>query len=267
VIRTIPTLCGSVSGNPSPLGARVHGAGYRALSLDYTYLAMGAETLAPVVALVRELGFRGLGVSMPFKQEILGFLDDATPEVRAIGACNTVVNDGGRLTGHNTDWSGALAAVDEVFPKPVERAVLIGAGGAARAIAYGLKARGTAVFVSARDEGKRTNLVAALGLAGALPIERQGDAEATLVVNTTPLADAASPVALAAHRGAQVLLDVVFRPRETPLAAAARQRGWAVAPGHRMLLHQALRQFELYTKHAPPVAEMEQALAEGLSRV
>src|SRR5687767_6319129 len=102
MIRTRPTLCGSVSGNPSSLGVAVHTAGYRELGLDYTYVALGTETLDPVVSLVRQLGFRGLGVSMPFKQEILRFLDDTTPEVRAIGACNTVVHDAGRLIGHNT---------------------------------------------------------------------------------------------------------------------------------------------------------------------
>jgi shikimate dehydrogenase len=264
LIRTHPTLCGSVSGNPSPLGVAVHTAGYRALGLDYTYVAMGAERLAPVVALVRELGFRGLGVSMPWKREILSFLDDQAPEVAAIGACNTVVHDGGRLIGHNTDWSGALAAIDEVSPQEIRRAVVVGAGGAARAIAYGLQSRGVEVCISARAAPARKALVADLGLAGEAPLEEQGAWGAELVANTTPIADVPGPVVLDAHRSARVLLDVVFRPRETPLAAAARARGWAVAPGWRMLLHQALRQFELYTRQAPPREAMERALLETL---
>jgi shikimate dehydrogenase len=264
LIRTHPTLCGSVSGNPSPLGVAVHGAGYRALKLDYTYVAMGATQLPPLVALVRELGFRGLGVSMPFKQEILPLLDEQTPEVQAIGACNTVVHEDGRLVGHNTDWSGALAAIDEVYPQPLRHAVIVGAGGASRAIAYGLKQRGVAVYVSARSAPRRQALVADLGLDGDGPLEEQGAFGADLVVNTTPIAAVPGPVDLAAHPSARVLLDVVFRPRETALAAAARERGWAVAAGWRMLLHQALRQFELYTKHAPPREPMERALTETL---
>ncbi len=264
MIRTRPTLCGSVSGNPSPLGVAVHTAGYRALRLEYTYVALGSESLDPVISIVRQLGFRGLGVSMPFKQEALRFLDEVTPEVRAIGACNTLVHEAGRLTGHNTDWSGALAAIEEVYPERIRRAVLVGAGGAARAMAYGLKQRGASVYVSARSAERRQTLVGELGLDGETSLEGQGDFEAELVVNATPVADAGGPVVVDRHTRARVLLDVVFRPRETPLVVAARARGWAVAPGWRMLLHQALRQFELYTKHAPPRDVMERALTEAL---
>lgn len=263
--ETVPFLCGSVAATSSPLGVKLHDAGYAALGLPFKYVAIGTTNLESVVKAVKALNFRGFGVSMPFKQAIIPFLDEVTPEVSAIGACNTVVVRDGRLVGHNTDWQGALSALDEAGGLSIRTAVIVGSGGVARAIAYGLKQKNIEVFVAARSEEKRKQLVKDLKLSGEDSIENQGKFRAQLVINATPLADLPNvPVNLSFHTNGEVLLDVVFQKKQTPLVKAASEQGWRVAPGWRMLLHQALRQFELYTEKKPPVSVMERVLAEAL---
>lgn len=263
--HTIPNLCGSVAGKASPLGVKLHNAGYDAIGLDYRYIAIGTDDLANTMRAVRTMGFRGVGVSMPFKAAIIEFLDDVSPEVSAIGACNTVVNEDGRLAGYNTDWRGALAALDEKVSESLGSAVIVGAGGVARAIAYGLKQRHYQVFVAARCTQDRERLVHDLNLEGHGDVDEQGRFGAGLIVNATPIADSTdSPVAIEKHEKAKALLDVVFGSKETPLIQRATDAGLIPVAGWRMLLHQALAQFKLYTEHDAPISSMEPVLAAAL---
>src|ERR1700685_1703474 len=132
---TVPvTLCGSLSRFPSPLGRSMHEAGYRALGLSFAYVPFDVRDLADAVAGMRGLRIRGLGVSHPFKQQIMPLLDALDPVAARIGAVNTGVNEGDRLVGHNTDWIGATRALEEARPLRDARVLIIGAGGAARAI-------------------------------------------------------------------------------------------------------------------------------------
>jgi shikimate dehydrogenase len=267
MISTIPHLCGSITGKPNPFGVKVHEAGYRALGLDYKYVSIGTGDLAPVVEALRTLRFRGFGVSMPFKQQIIELLDEVSDEVRDIGACNTAVRIDDRLRGENTDWTGALAAlkeVDALSGTPGSKAVIIGAGGVARAIAYGLKRTGYQVFISARNLDAARALVRDLSLGAACTLQEQGRVEADLVVNATPLADLDGPLDLDKHRRATALLDVIGDRKITPLAREAASRGLRVALGWRMRLHQACRQFELYTGHPAPEQVMSEALESAL---
>src|ERR1700688_4199915 len=108
------TLCGSLSLHPVSTGAAMHLAGYRALGLAFTYVPFKVTDLAGALTGMRALGIRGFGVSMPFKQDVVPLLDALDPLAARIGAVNTVVNDGGRLTGYNTDALGAVRALEEV---------------------------------------------------------------------------------------------------------------------------------------------------------
>jgi shikimate dehydrogenase len=129
------TLCGSLSRHPVSLGAVMHRAGYAALGLDFVYVPFGIEDLRAGIDAMRALGIRGLGVSMPFKVDVIPLCDRLDPIAERIGAVNTIVNDAGVLTGHNTDAWGARAAFEKALPIAGRRVVLIGAGGAARAVA------------------------------------------------------------------------------------------------------------------------------------
>jgi len=265
--KTIPILCGSVAGKPSPLGVKMHDAGYVALGLPMKYLAIGTDDLSSIVSSVRNLEFRGLGVSMPFKQEIIKYLDVVTPEVESIGACNTVVNVNGKLSGYNTDYRGAMQAIEECsVVKTLHRAVIIGAGGVARAIAYGLKEKGLDVYIAGRNANSSSKLVEDLKLSGSVPLEKQGDIKADLVVNATPIADIVDcPVVLNVHEHAKVLLDVVFQVKNTQLTSEAERLGLEVARGWRMLLLQGAEQFKLYTEQTPPIEAMSVVLSEALA--
>jgi len=242
----------------------MHLAGYRALGLHFTYVPFAVTDLEGAVRGVRALGIRGVGVSMPFKQQVLPLLDALDPIAARIGAVNTIVNDGGRLTGHNTDWIGAVRALEEVLPLRGARVLLLGAGGAARAIAFGLIERGASVRIANRDRAKAERLAADVG-ATAEPLGDTAFAgDHDVIVNATSAGmadvDPRSPVPEGALREGLFVMDIVYKPMVTELVEAARRRGATAIHGGRMLLHQAAEQFRLYTGHEAPLAAMDEAL-------
>jgi shikimate 5-dehydrogenase len=148
------TLCGSIARRPGSLGAAMHNAGHRALGLDFVYAPFQVTDVAGALGGMRALGIRGFGVSHPHKLAVIPLLDEVDGVARRIGAVNTVVNTAGRLAGHNTDWIGAVRAIEEVRPLASTRVLLLGAGGAARAIAFRARERGAAIVICNRDDAK-----------------------------------------------------------------------------------------------------------------
>jgi len=265
----VVTLCGSISLHPSPFGTNLHNAGYRALGLPFTYVPFAVRDAEGAIAGMRSLGIRGFGVSHPYKQRVMPLLDAVEPLAGRIGAVNTIVNDDGILTGHNTDWAGAVRALEEVRTLASARVLLLGAGGAGRAIAYGAKERGARVTIANRSVAKAEQLASAIG-GEARGLDEAGRAgEYDVLVNATTLGmaevDARSPVPESAIRPGLVVMDIVVKPVETKLLAAARARGATVVHGGRMLLHQAAEQFALYTGRAAPLDAMEAALRTTLA--
>lgn len=246
----------------------MHEAGYRALGLAFAYVPFEVRDLAGAVAAMRVLGMRGAGVSQPFKQQVIPLLDALHPVAERIGAVNTIVNDDGRLTGHNTDWIGATRALEEVRSLVAARVLLLGAGGAARAIGFGLRERGAQTTIANRDAAKAERLAVELD-ARHVPFDevRRAD-EYDVVVNATSLGQSdvgrESPIPEEALRPGQVVMDIVYKPLQTRLVEAADRRGAIVLRGGRMLLHQAAAQFELYTARSPPLSAMEGAMGAAI---
>ncbi|MCC6555640.1 MAG: shikimate dehydrogenase [Polyangiaceae bacterium] len=242
----------------------MHLAGYRALGLDFTYVPFAVTDLEGAVRGVRALGIRGAGVSMPFKQAVMPLLDAIDPVAARIGAVNTIVNDGGRLIGHNTDWIGAVRALEEARGLAGARVLLLGAGGAARAVAFGLVERGATVRIANRDREKAERLSAEVGAAAAPAGDAAFEGDHEVIVNATSVGmaevDPRSPVPEEALREGLVVMDIVYKPMETALVKAARRRGAEALHGGRMLLHQAAEQFRLYTGREAPLAAMDEAL-------
>lgn len=270
------TLCGSLSLHPVALGAAMHLAGYRALDLPFTYVPFGVTDLEGAMRGMRALAIRGLGVSFPYKQAVMPYLDELSDAATRIGAVNTVVNDGGRLSGHNTDLTGAVRALEEVRSLVGSRVLLVGAGGAARAIAHGVVDAGATLTIANRDVAKAesvaSDVVAAMGpdrarAVSLAEVERAADYD--VVINATSLGmrevGLGSAVPEVALRAGQVVMDIVYKPLRTELLAAARRRGAVVIDGSRMLLHQAARQFELYTRHPAPLTAMNAALTDQIA--
>jgi shikimate dehydrogenase len=266
------TLCGSLSRLAVSLGAAMHNAGYAALGLRFTYVAFQVEDLAGALAGMRALGIRGFGVSMPFKQQILPLLDQLDPLAARIGAVNTVVNDGGRLCGHNTDWCGATRALGEALELRGRRVLLLGAGGAARAVAHGLSEAGARLTLSNRGAASGRALCAELGI-DFVPWPERTTRGQDAVVNATSVGmvgaegGAAQPSPLPEHelRPELMVMDLVYKPVDTPLLRAARRCGAQTVHGGRMLLFQAARQFELYTGCPAPLEPMERALEQAMA--
>jgi shikimate dehydrogenase len=267
--RSNPTLCGSIAGTPGTFGVAMHTAAYRALGLDWVYVAFGTEDTAAAVQAMRTLGIRGLGVTMPHKLAIARHLDVLDDTAMAIGAVNTVVNDAGRLTGHNVDWIGAVRALGEATPLDGRRAAVLGAGGGARSIVYGLIRAGCRVTIYNRNEARGRALAESFEATwGGSPAALTDTGDFDILANATSVgfhAPEDTPVAADGLRPGLVVFDAVPQPIETRLVREAAARGCTTVPGVRMQLHQAAEQVHLYTGREPDLTVMERALREALA--
>jgi shikimate dehydrogenase len=222
----------------------------------------GSEQLRVLLEGVRRLGFAGVNVTFPYKEAVVGLLDELSPEAAAMGAVNTVVVRDGRLIGYNTDTSGfARAAADLVTGSGQGSVALIGAGGVGKAIAFALVKLGVGeVRIFDTDRAKADHL--ALLLRGrAIVLDSVEDAVrgAIGLVNATPvgmLPSRETPVPEALlHRGLWVA-DAVYYPLWTPLLMAAKEKGARVMTGRELAIYQAADAFELFTGRAASTAVM-----------
>ena len=257
-------LCISVASRPSNFGTALHNSAYAALGLNFVYKAFGISDIAGAMAGVRALGIRGCSVSMPFKEAVISHVDVLDETAQIVGAANTIVNDAGRLTGYNTDVIGARIALEKLQARPGESVLLLGAGGAARAILFALQQLGfKRVSVASRNLEKVKLLSSIMSCKPVAWTERQNKT-ADLVINATsvgmnPYAKL-MPLEDAFIYQSRAVMDVVISPMETGLVCCARSAGKAVAPGYLMCLGQAMAQFTLYTGMSPPRDLMEQTM-------
>lgn len=264
------------------LSPAMHNAAFRALGLDACYLAfdVSPEALAEALAGARALGAGGFNVTVPHKEQALRLATEVDPEAAAVGAANTLLPARGGWKAFNTDVTGFLRALAEDLDFRAEgrRAVVLGAGGAARAAAVGLLRSGIQeILVLNRNEERAEKLASDLrGAAGGNRITPGGlgDGRAfgfgagDLVVSATPLGlheGAQWPLSLARFPAGTLLYDMAYGPGETPLVEQARRAGFRAASGRRMLLHQGAAAFSLWTEQPAPIAAMEEALSQPSS--
>jgi shikimate dehydrogenase len=241
----------------------MHNAAFDALGLDWVYVAFPVPRGqgAAAVQAVATLGLAGLNVTMPHKADAAAACDDLSSEAAALGAVNTVVNMDGTLAGHSTDGDGFLRALDdEGITVAGRRAVVLGSGGAGRAITHALGRVGAHVTVAARrPEAARS--AAALAPGGvAVGVDELAVESFDVVVNATPLGMEGQPPPFDTDRlhAGQFVFDTVY-PVETPLLREARARGLRAAGGLDMLVHQGALSFSLWTGVAPPLELMRAA--------
>jgi len=258
------TLCGIVL---HPAGhtrsPAMHNAAYATLSIDAVYTAFDVPpaALPGAMAGVRALGFGQLAVSLPHKVAVMEHLDEIDETARRIGAVNTVTRREGRLLGTNTDWLGAVRALEREAKLSGARAVVLGAGGTARAVVFGLRERGARVHVLNRTRERAELLARELGAEGAGTLVDLGETPHDVLVNTTSvgLESDASPVEAAAIAPGSVVLDAVYRPAQTRLLRDAAAQGARSVEGKWMLVYQAAEQFRLFTGRDAPVEAMLRA--------
>lgn len=259
------------------LSPAMHNAAFRALGLDARYESVGLEEadLPEAVAGLRAEGVYGANVTIPHKVAVMPLVDDLTPEARLVGAVNTIINRGGTLTGHNTDTGGFTRALleDAGFDAAGREAVMLGAGGSARAVGLALLRAGATLGVYNRTAERAAALVRGLGRYGKVVVISEADLEravrrAALVVNTTSVghetyAPGASPLPPGVLPR-ELVVDIVYRPAQTPLLQAAQEAGLRAQNGLAMLAFQGAEAFELWTGQAAPVEVMVAALKGAL---
>ncbi|WP_022888798.1 shikimate 5-dehydrogenase [Agromyces italicus] len=244
-------LCISLAGRPSNLGTRFHNFLYDELGLNFAYKAFTTDDLEGAVRGIRALGIRGCSVSMPFKEAVIPLIDVIEPSAAAIESVNTIVNDGGVLTGSNTDFEAIAELIAGNDLDPELRVLVRGSGGMAKAVVAAFRDAGfDDVTVLARNAALGRALAAQYGYRWIADDPAPGTAD--LVVNVTPLgmqgADATALAFSDEHiAAASVVFDVVAFPAETPLVLAARAAGKTVITGAEVHALQAARQFERYT--------------------
>lgn len=277
------TLCISLSARPSNNGTRFHNHLYEQLGLNWIYKAFAPTDLGQAIAGVRGLGIRGCAISMPYKEDVIELVDVMDPSAKAIDSVNTIVNDGGRLTAYNTDYT----AIEQLLKRnevPSDYSVLLkGSGGMAKATAAALRDAGFRdVTIVARNEASGRSLAELYGFSWQAQVdgdsdgpmmEANGAGEADMIINVTPIGMAGSMAAGKAGGAeanglsfppraidaAKVVFDVVALPAETPLIAAGRAAGKTVITGAEVATIQALEQFVLYTGIRPTDAQVRAA--------
>ena len=276
-------LCG-VLGNPvkHSLSPAIHNAAFQELHLDFVYLAFQVEHIQPAIEGIRALGnIRGFSVTIPHKVSAIPFLDTIDPTAKQIGAINTIVKQEGQLLGINTDSAGAIRALREAGIHPQdERITLIGSGGAARAIAFGLAMDSnipslsllgideTELNILANDLRERTGITVSVKKLETSSL-KPTLAESSLLIHCTPIGmspkteDTCIPQEWL-HPGLTVM-DIVYNPLETRLLREAKTIGARTIPGIEMFLYQAVIQFELWTERPAPVSLMRKVLESQFS--
>jgi 3-dehydroquinate dehydratase / shikimate dehydrogenase len=243
-------------------------AAFRRETVNAVYLALHAKSLKDLLACVQEIPIRGLSVTMPYKQEMLDALENSDALTRQIGACNTVVRGaGGQLYGFNTDVAGIVVPLEQRLQLQGSRILIVGAGGAARAAAFGLKAKGAEVFLTNRTPEKAQSLARqakAKYLKRADVAKQQFD----VIINATPVGmNGSKQTPLNENElNTKYVFDLVYNPAETALTRMARARELQVIPGLEMFVQQGARQFEIWTGKPAPIAEMGYVVAKALER-
>ncbi len=268
------------------LSPTLHNAAFEALGLDWVYVAFpvprgwGAEAVAAVPA----LGLAGFNVTMPHKEDVAAACDELTADAAALRSVNTVVaRPDGRTLGDSTDGPGFLDALaDKEITVAGQPVLVLGAGGAARAVVLALGRAGALVTVAARrpeaaesaaalSPGARAVLLEAVAPLGPSSVRSAGAVGPTafaLIVNATPLGMSggdALPVDPESLHAGQAVVDLVYHPADTPLLIAARARGARAVNGLGMLLHQAARSFTLWTGEPAPLDAMRAAVTAALA--
>lgn len=263
----------------------IHNAAYAAMGLDLLYDAWSTppDEIGAAIERLRGPDYLGLQVTVPHKQAVMPFLDELDVTSQAIGAVNTIAKRDGRLIGHNTDRGGYIRSLREAGCEPAGQHVLIlGYGGAQRAVAFGLAEAGAAsIAIAGRRPDGIATAAAQLRAVSSVPVTEVASGEealagatetATLIVNCTPLgmrhtdSEGASPLPGHLLRPGQWVSDAVYNPLETALLRLAREAGARPVDGLGMLLFQAVEAIEIWTgRRDVPVGEMRRAALSALT--
>ena len=245
------------------LSPAMHNAAFRHLHLNKIYLPFPAQDAKMAVTAMKTLGIRGASVTIPHKQAVIPVLDTIDPLAAKIGAVNTLIFRDGAAHGVNTDWLGANTALAQIAPLAGKSALLLGAGGSARAIGFGLIQAGVSLTMASRTPSRGQALAGDLGCPWR-PLADLDDFTADLLINATSVGmgpnSGQTPVPARLLTNFGLVMDIVYSPLATTLLKEAKAAGCQTVNGLEMLLYQGSAQFELWTGLKAPVKIMRQAL-------
>jgi 3-dehydroquinate dehydratase/shikimate dehydrogenase len=265
-----------VAGDPvaHSLSPAIMNAAFRRENVNAVYLALHAKTLKDLLNCVRQIPIHGLSITMPYKEAIIPHLDNTDSHTTKIGACNTIVRaQDGKLYGFNTDTSGVVRPLERRLSTLQDAKILVlGAGGAARAAVFGLKERGAEVYILNRSAGPAKKLARR----ARARFMKRADLKKfafDVIINATPvgMGNTRETPLQEKEINARYVFDMIYDPPETRLLKLAKERGAQIIPGIEMFVHQAARQFEIWTGKPAPQDDMLQvvllALQERAARV
>ncbi|MBW2094994.1 MAG: shikimate dehydrogenase [Deltaproteobacteria bacterium] len=248
------------------LSAAMHTAAFRACGMNAVYRTFESTNLEGTIRGARAMGMRGLSITIPYKSDVIPLLDRIDSLAEKIGAVNTVVNEDGVLAGYNTDAAGALEALQEVIDPRGKHILVLGSGGAAKAIGYILKEQGGKVIIAGRSRKQGKELARGLD-AAYVPLEKISGMQVEILINATPVGMSPDqdqiPVDVSTIE-VETVMDIVYNPLKTVLLKKAASLGCRVIPGARMFIHQGAEQFRLWTGLKAPIEVMEAAIMKVL---
>ena len=260
-----------ILGNPvsHSLSPVMHNAAFAVTGFNGAYLPFPAPEIATAVTGIRALGVQGASVTIPHKEKVMELLDSIDPVAKKIGAVNTIVRAGDTLSGLNTDWLGATSALEEKITLQGKKVIILGAGGSARAIGFGMQEKGAKTILASRTELRGRPLADEL----ACPWISLSDTEkicGDILINATSVGMVPkienSPVPDVILSEFKVVMDIVYAPLKTRLLATAEKAGCEIINGLEMLLYQGVAQFEMWTGEKAPVNVMRKALLEAIEK-
>lgn len=259
----------AVFGNPvaHSMGPLMHNTWFEHCGVNAVYLAFSLKDIRRGMDAMRSLNIKGASVTIPFKEKIFECLDEVDDMAADIGAVNTVINKDGRLLGYNTDCAGAVDPVKQICVPGNKKVYILGAGGAARAVAYGIAREKGDVFIVNRNRDRGEQLCDHVG-GTFVPWEDFTGKDADIIINTTPCGMVpdihSSPVKADMLHEGMVVMDIVYNPLDTCLLSDARAAGCTTIDGLSMFIHQGAHQFRLFVGQEPPLDLMKKKLIKAM---
>ena len=260
----------AVFGDPvaHSLSPVMHNCAFRHVGYNGVYVAMRIRDIEAAVAAVRGLSIRGVSVTVPHKTAVMAFLDRIDPMAEAIGAVNTIVNQNGRLCGYNTDAQGAMRALKEMVDPAGREVAILGAGGAARAVGFGLANEKASLVIVNRTAANGKRLAERLGADYRSP-DGFKPPEGSILINTTPVGMwphvDARPFPVERLRPDMMVMDIIYNPLQSRLLREAAEIGCRVLNGIPMFVHQGALQFKLWTGKEAPFSAMFEVVQNALA--